>query len=454
MGIALSSNRSYIALSRGLRAYPQAGFTGTVEEHNISGINWSEVDELDSFDSKLYIGLNGNILVTDSSDATSVAWDVPVDNEPIQLPQNVATTFVVPEVDSGTASVTYSSVTSPAGTTTFDSTTRTATYTATAAVGTTGFVTFRAANATSSATYTKAYVIVAAVAPTWPQGATHTVEFNQNVSLDGTLLAMPAGSPAPTITATGTLPAGATLDLATLGWGGSATTLDETGSYVLTATNAVGTKTLTINWSVTRTPVRPAWNEYGAPLQEWIRNLATGQEYVAPDPGGLNPAPVLAATGLPAGRTFVPGTRTITSPPTVDGKGEAIITATQTPADGSEPYVIQYVVPWVVGPIVNPRFAAASGTAVILAHSYYCTVVLPTVADGYPTPTYTVSGQPAGMTLIFEDGVLTLEGKPTSNNTQGTMTITATYGSVSVTFTVAWQVRTASSSPYWVVETA
>ena len=340
---------------------------------------------------------------------------------------------------------------------TYDPTTHTVTVDGTdEAPGTIGLMVETATAISGTASFTKPYRVHAQTAAKWSTPSV-SVEFQKGVDLGAQALgAMLAGGPQPTVTVVGALPAGVTFDTALLRFNPGAASIEGNGSFVLRAVNALGSDNLTVNWRVYGTTAEPTWTVTDVPLQEFVQNR-TGQRYVVPNPGGLNPAPIFTARGVPAGMTFNPVTRAIedVSPatgPTDISDGTAIITATQTPIGGGDPLVIEYQVPWRVAAAVAPKWNATALREVIATFQYRSVVHLPIVDEGFPTPQYSVAGGPAGMPLEYDSGKLALDGEPTANNTQGTATITAREGTSTDTITLPWKVRsydTTGSDQEW-----
>ena len=96
-----------------------------------------------------------------------------------------------------------------------------------------------------------------------------------------------------------------------------------------------------------------------------------------------------------------------------------------------------------------PSFSETSGTAQSwVRNTVISPISIPRVAQGAPTPAYTSSGVPAGITVVLPtataDGSIT--GTPTSGDS-GTITITATNASGSDTWTIAYNTVLDVSAP-------
>ena len=323
--------------------------------------------------------------------------------------------------------------------------------------GTLGLMVETATAISGTASFSKPYRVHAQTAAKWST-PTVSVEFQKDVDIGAQALgAMLAGGPQPTVTVVGNLPAGVTFDTSLLRFNPGAATVEGNGSFVLRAVNTLGSDNLTVNWRVYGAATAPVWTVTDLDALEWVQNR-TGQRYVVPNPGGLNPAPIFTARDIPPGMTFNPATRAIedVSPatgPTDVGDGTAIITATQTPIGGGDPLVIEFHVPWRVAAAVAPKWDATALRKVVVTHQYRSVVHLPVVDAGYPTPAYSVTLGPAGMAIDYDSGKLALDGEPSTNDTTGTATITALEGTSSDTITLPWEVRSvdhvASDQEWW-----
>ena len=99
--------------------------------------------------------------------------------------------------------------------------------------------------------------------------------------------------------------------------------------------------------------------------------------------------------------------------------------------------------------IVAPSFSDDTGDAQKwVRNTVISSISIPRVAQGVPTPAYTSSGVPAGITVVLPtataDGSIT--GTPTSD-VSGTITITATNASGSDTWTIAYNIMLDVSAP-------
>jgi len=246
-----------------------------------------------------------------------------------------------------------------------------------------------------------------ATAPAFTSAATTTGAAGTALSFAVTT----SGSPAATLTETGALPAGVTF---TAGTNGTATlagtpAVGSAGNYplTLTATSTAGTATQAFALVVTGAPAfttaASATAVTGSPLT--VAVAASGY-----------PVPALTETGtLPAGVTFTAagnGTATLAGTPAAGTGGSypLTLTATSTAGTATQAFVLT------VGQLPAITSTATATATVGTAFSKALT------STGYPVPTMTVTGLPAG--LVF------------TANTTGGGTITRTPTGPGGTFTV------------------
>ena len=223
-----------------------------------------------------------------------------------------------------------------------------------------------------------------------------------------------------------TLPAGLSFNTSTGAITGTPTVITTITSYTVTATNAGGTGSTSINITVNPpAPVisyTPASNTYvaGIAIATWTPNNTGGAAVT----WSVSPA-------LPTGLTFNTSTGAITGTPTVI-TASASYTVTATNAGGSGTTSITIV--------VNPPAPIISYTPV--SNTYVVGTAIttwsPTNAGGAAT-TWSVSPSlPAGLTLNTTTGVIT--GTPTAVAATATYTVTATNvtgsGTATITITV------------------
>jgi gliding motility-associated-like protein len=121
--------------------------------------------------------------------------------------------------------------------------------------------------------------------------------------------------------------------------------------------------------------------------------------------GGTGPGTyTYAATNLPPGLLFTPGTRTITGTPTQSGTYTVLVTVTdQTPTSVTVPYTIR-----VIGQLNLPAATLADGTVGVT----YNSAALPAATGGTGTVTYAIPNLPAGLT--FDPNTRVISGTPTA----------------------------------------
>lgn len=237
---------------------------------------------------------------------------------------------------------------------------------------------------------------------------------NQTVTVGNpiTPVTVQTDDPNATISVSG-LPAGVTYDPATKTISG-APTAPGASTVTITATDAAGnasTTTFTITSNApadttapTLTPVANQTVQVGTPLSP-----VTLQSN--------DPTATFTVTGLPAGVTYDPATKTISGAPSTVGSFTVTVTASDPAGNSStESFVIgSTATPDTTGPTVTPiaNQTVPAGTAIAPV----------TVQTNDPTATITVSGLPAGVT--YNPATNQISGTPTSPGTS-TVTVTAT----------------------------
>jgi hypothetical protein len=311
----------------------------------------------------------------------------------------------------------------PSGLTFKDNGNGTATISGTPAAATGGSypLTITATNATGSVTQN--FTLTNTQAPTITSPA--TASFATGVA--GTYTITTTGFPAPTITETGTLPAGLTFKDNGNGTGTISGTPTATGTTTVTisATNASGS-TATLSLAIT----------VSAPAAPHITSASTA-DFTQNQAGSITitttgaPTPAITETGtLPAGLTFKDngnGTATLSGTATTNGTTNLTITA----ANGVSPNATQTLAV-VVGEVATFTSANATTFAVGTAGTFTVTTT------GSPAPAFGWNNVPPGMT--FKDngnGTATLSGTPTTGGTYA-MALTAVnpFGTASQTLTV------------------
>ena len=321
----------------------------------------------------------------------------------------------------------------PSGLTFKDNGNGTATISGTPAAGTGGSfpLAIKATNATGSVTQN--FTLTNTQAPTITSPA--TASFATGVA--GTYTITTTGFPAPTITETGTLPAGLTFKDNGNGTGTISGTPTATGTTTVTisATNASGS-TATLSLAIT----------VSAPAAPHITSASTA-DFTQNQAGSITitttgaPTPAITETGtLPAGLTFKDngnGTATLSGTATTNGSTNLTITA----ANGVSPNATQTLAV-VVGEVAAFTSANATTFAVGTAGTFTVTT------SGSPVPSIGFNNVPPGMT--FKDngnGTATLSGTPTTGGTYA-MALTAVnpFGTGSQTLTVTVQQAPAITS--------
>ena len=236
------------------------------------------------------------------------------------------------------------------------------------------------------------------------------------VGAAGTFNVTATGTPAPTLTQTGALPAGVTFAAATgilsgTPAGGSA------GAYplVITATNSAGTATQNFTLKVGTAPAFTSANNvaFAVGAAGTFTVTATG-----------TPAPTFAQTGaLPTGVTFDTATGILSGTPAggTSGAYPLVITATNIIGTATQNFTLTVGIP--------PVITSASSTTFVIGTAGTFTVT----ATGTPAPTLAQTGVlPTGVTFDTATGILS--GTPavgpsgayplviTATNTIGTAT--------------------------------
>jgi hypothetical protein len=217
--------------------------------------------------------------------------------------------------------------------------------------------------------------------------------FNKGTA--GTFTVTASGSPPPTFTETGALPAGVTLNGTSGVLSGTPT---QSGSFpiVITAANGSGpnaTQNFTLTVDAPAAITSTASTTFVKGHAGSFTVTATGY-----------PLPTLGESGaLPAGVTFVPGTGVLSGTPTVTGSFALVFTATNdigTPATQGFTLTVDAL----------PAITSANATTFTKGDPGTFTVT----ATGTPAPTLSESGAlPTGVTFVPGTGVLS--GTPTES---------------------------------------
>ncbi len=233
-------------------------------------------------------------------------------------------------------------------------------------------------------------------APSITSASSYTAKVGTAFSFEVTTV----GTPVPTLTETGALPAGVTF---AAGAGGTATltgtpTTAGTSTFIVSASSTAGTATQSFTLTVDQAPAITSAASYTAKVGTAFTFKVTTTGY---------PAPTQTETGaLPAGVTFAAGaggTATLTGTPTTAGTSTFTITATNGTGTVSQHFTLTID----RAPSIT---SAASYTAKVgTAFTFKVTTT------GYPVATLTETGAlPAGVTFAAgAGGTATLTGKPT-----------------------------------------
>ncbi|WP_295118529.1 S-layer family protein [uncultured Leifsonia sp.] len=229
------------------------------------------------------------------------------------------------------------------------------------------------------------------------------------------------GYPVPSFALLGTPPAG--LTLADHGDGTATLTGTPTapaGDYTLTvsATNAAGTTTQSIPYTLDQTPAFTS-----ASTAQFT--VGASGSFTVTTTGRPTPAPITLTGTLPGGLGFVDngdGTATIAGTPATGSGGVATVTlgasnGVGTPAAQS----------FTVTVLEARRITSSAQTNALVGSPFSFTV---TTAHAYPVPTLSLSGAlPAGVTFSDNgDGTATIAGTPTGTGGSFPVTLGATSG--------------------------
>ncbi len=284
-------------------------------------------------------------------------------------------------------------------------------------VGTSTFI----VTATSTAgTVTQTFTLTVDQAPAITSAGSYTATAGDAFSFPVST----TGTPAPTLTETGALPAGATFAAGANGTAIIAGTPTATGTFALaiTATSPAGTVTQTFTLTVDQAPTITSASSDGVTL---------GTPFTFPIATTGYPAPTLTETGtLPAGVTFAAGgngAATLAGTPAATGTFPLAITATSTAGTVTQTFTLTVD--------QAPAITSAGSDTVELGDAF----TFPMATTGYPAPTLTETGTlPAG--VAFADGVngtATIAGTATASGAFAlTITATSTAGTVTQSFTL------------------
>jgi hypothetical protein len=284
----------------------------------------------------------------------------------------------------------------------------TATISGTSATGTGGAfpLTITASNGQGTPV-SQSFTLTNASAPTITSASTASF----TVGTAGTYTVTTTGYPAPTITESGTLPAGLTFTPGTSGTATIAgTTTAAAGTYPVTikATNSSGS-TATLSLSITVVGGAKQAPAFTSAASDAVVK-GTAFSFTVTTTG--SPAPTLSEFGnLPAGVTFTNngnGTATIAGTPTATtggGGNNLFIIATNSSGTAIQSFTLT------VGTASAPAFTSAASDTVRSGTSFSFTVR----ASGTPSAAITESGSlPSGVTFTAGSGTATISGTPTA----------------------------------------
>ena len=223
-----------------------------------------------------------------------------------------------------------------------------------------------------------------------------------------------------TYSVTPALPAGLTLNTGTGAITGTPTVTSPPASYVVIATNTLGSTTATLNITVTTAPTfvyssNPAQYVVGTvitPNTPTVNGTITGYSVSPALPAGLT---LNTTTGVISGTPTTPASTASYTVTASGGATTTLVITVRLPPSGLS-YSSSSAL-YIVGTTITPNTPSISGSATI---------------------TYVVSPSlPAGLTLSTSTGIIT--GKPTTPSAAANYTITATNqaGSTTATLTLA-----------------
>jgi hypothetical protein len=356
---------------------------------------------------------NLTIKATNSVGSTTQAFTLTVNQAPAFTSANSAT-FVVGT--SGSASITATGSPSPtiteSGTlpsgVSFTTGTGSATLAGAPAAGTAGTYTLTITATNSAGTATQTFTLTVGQTPAFTSASSTTF----TVGTAGTFTVTASGSPAPTFSETGALPAGVTLTAGGVLSGTPASGSGGSYGITITATNSAGTATQSFTLQVNQGPsfTSATSTSFQVGVSTTFTITATGA-----------PLPSITKTAgtLPAGVTFSGGTGSATLSGTPQGgtAGAYVLTFTASNSVGSvnQTFTLNVNQP--------PAITSPSSTTfqVHRAGSFQVT------ASGYPAPTFSTTGPlPSGVTLSA-GGLLSGTPAPGSSGTYS-FTITASNG--------------------------
>lgn len=274
-------------------------------------------------------------------------------------------------------------------------------------VGVTGQITITANNGTAPNATQQFQITVSGVPPQFTSAAVTTAtagtQYNYNITY--------SGAPVPNLTASG-LPTWLSLTGNTLSGTPGAADIGTTGTITLTAANGQ-TPDATQQFQITVSGVAPSITS-NAPTTATVGMMYTYNVAAT----GI-PTPTLSTNTLPGWLSFNAGTGVLSGTPSASDMGLST-SISITAANGWNPDAVESFQIQVNG--VAPLITSTPVTTALASVNYTYNLA----ATGNPAPTFSVSGNPAWLTLTGS----TLSGTPSLADigTTGTITVTATNG--------------------------
>ena len=372
------------------------------------------------------------ITITDAVTTVTVTYTIVV-RESISFTSSSSATFVVGTYASDTvtlggnpAGTIRETSTLPSGITFVDNGNGTGTFFGKPGYGAGGTYTVTLTATSSLNTVTQTFTLTVNAAPWFTPSQLLSASFVGGSA--GSVTFAAEGYSAPTYTETGNLPSGVTLN-ATTGVLSGTPAAGTGGVYTITitATNAVGSESITFTLTVTQAPTFTSGSTltYTAGTYGTFTVNVTGA-----------PTPVITYTGtLPNGVSLIDnrnGTATIAGTPGANAGGTYTVTLHATNTSGSATETLTITVD--SSPLITTSTTTATYTVGTASSTSFS-------ATGLPTATFSETGAlPSGVTFVDNhNGTATLSGTAVAG-TGGvytfTITVSNTFGSSSETFTL------------------
>ena len=367
-------------------------------------------------------------------DFTIQAFTVPVFSPATQpaVSANVGDTFSLDLNATGNPTPTYSATNLPGG---LSINSTTGVISGTFTTGQTRTTTVTATNSEGTDTVTIAFTIQAALtlsipvfSPATQPAVSASVGDTFSLDLDAT------GNPTPTYSASN-LPPGLEIDTITGVISGTFTGA-ETSTTTVTATNSEGTDTVTIDFTIQAFTV-PVFS----PATQPAVSANVGDTFSLDLNATGNPTPTYSATNLPGGLSINSTTGVISGTFTTGQTRTTTVTATNS--EGTDTVTIAFTIQAALT-LSIPVFSPATQPAV--SASVGDTFSLDLDATGNPTPTYSASNLPPGLSINTTTGVISGEF---TNAETSTTTVTATNSEGTDTVTIAFTIQAVLTAPVW-----